>query len=101
MARPRTPVRRAVGKLIMELDREYMRAVEDGQPTEWLQSALDKAHDFLGCETDSEVRGILGPKTMVRFFGSLKSQSFPRVAAKLAELDLLLLRTSSLDEAGA
>ena len=101
MARPRTPIRRAIGKLIVELDREYMRALEDSQPTDWIQAALDKAHDLLGYDSDSKVRGVIGAGTMTRFFGSLESQSYPGVAARLAELDSLLSTTSNLDEAGA
>ena len=90
MARSRTPIRCAIGKLIVELDREYMRAIEYDQPREWIEAAHEKAHDLLSCQTGSDIQRRIGAMTATRYFGALQSASYPGIAAKLSVIDSIL-----------
>ncbi len=44
MPKKKNAFQRAIGKLIVELDRVYMAQIEDGQPLEPIDLALHKAH---------------------------------------------------------
>lgn len=99
MAKGKTPLRRAIGKLIVELDREYMRAVEDAQPRAWIESSLSKAHGLLSCQTRDDVARIIDPLTITRFFGSVQVASYPQIAAKLADIEELMQQTLAHDTA--
>jgi hypothetical protein len=83
MPKERSDFQRAIGKLIVELDRVHMVQMEDGQPCENIELALNKAHDLLRIESLSEAKEHLGPVSLRHHFGKFWLDTWPVVAAKV------------------
>ena len=86
----RTETRRCIGKAIVELDRAFMAAIEDGQPTAAVQAALDKAHALLQATDDKAIRALVDAKTLPQYFGRLFLESHPAVRAYVLAADAAL-----------
>jgi len=86
----RSPFQAAIGKLILELDRQYMSQVMDDQPLDSFEEALDKAHALLGCGSPDEVKDVLGPLTLRRYFGEMWLGSYPKISEKVSDAQELL-----------
>ena len=90
MPKKRNAFQRAIGKLIVELDRVYMAQVEDGQPCEPIDLALHKAHQLLRIESVAEAKTHLGPASLSHHFGNIWLDAWPAVAAKVEEAQKVL-----------
>ena len=90
MPKQKTPFQTAIGKVIVELDRVYMSHVEDGQPLETVELALDKAHQLIRIDSTDEAKRRLGPVSLRRYFGNLSLDSWPAVASKVEDAQRIL-----------
>jgi hypothetical protein len=90
MPKRKTPFQTAVGKIIVEMDRVYMSQVEDGQPLESIELALDKAHQLIRIDSTDDAKRRLGSVSLSRYFGNLWLESWPDVAAKVDDAQAVL-----------
>ncbi len=85
MPKKKNAFQRAIGKLIVELDRVYMAQIEDGQPLEPIDLALHKAHQLLRIESIADAKTRLGPVSLNHYFGNVWLDAWPEVAARVAD----------------
>ena len=89
MARKRTGLQKAVGKLISAVQKEW--GEELGEPhAEFSEDVMDRAHDLLQAGTSEEVRKILGPRTVSQYLGEIWLQGHPNVKQFVAAFEELL-----------
>ena len=87
MARNRTKSAKAAGKLILEIDREIARAVEDALPNlDDLEIKVGLAHDLLQAKNANNMSEILGNKTLAQYFGELSIESNARITLAINSL---------------
>ncbi|WP_457673683.1 hypothetical protein [Thiolapillus sp.] len=89
MARKRTALQKAAGKLIFAIQKEWGEDL-GGPHAEFSEDVMDRAHDLLQAGTSEEVRKILDPRTVCQYVGEVWLQGHPNVKQFVAAFEELL-----------
>lgn len=88
MPRHRTPIDRAVGRLISAIQKEWL--TEHGEPAEVAEYAMNRVHELLQATKTESVNAVLGNQSLADYLGKLWLRRHPAVMLAVNELESLI-----------
>lgn len=89
MARKKTEIQKAAGKLISAIQKEWGDELGESN-AEFSENVMDTAHNLLQAETAERMKEVLGPMTIYQYIGEVWIQGHPRVKTAILSLEVLL-----------
>ncbi|HED51984.1 MAG TPA: hypothetical protein ENI83_00360 [Gammaproteobacteria bacterium] len=97
MARKKTELQKAAGKLISAVQKEW--GDELGEPNaEFSENVMDNAHDLLQAGSVEGIKQLLGPMTVRQYLGEVWVQAHPSVKPAISAIEEILSRDMRASE---
>ena len=88
MPRHRTPIERAVGRLISAIQKEWV--TETGEPAAIAEHVMNRAHALLQVGSNESIAARLGAQSLTDYLGILWVRRHPSVLAAIEDLQFLI-----------
>ena len=89
MAKQKTDIQKATGKLISVIQKEWGEALGDDN-AEFSENVMDAAHDLFQAGTREKIKALLGTLTVKQYLGEVWVQGHPNVKTAVSNLEGLL-----------